>query len=175
MTRFPGSSEKINLFGSRSAIFIWVIVDCNVLGIFTYCPFLFFAMELGQGFAFVRKQVAFQIGGTDYYTDLLFYHTRLHAYVVVELKACPFEPKDAGQLNFYVNVMNDKMKGPGDNDTIGILLCKGKNEVLAEYAHKGYNQPLSVSDYQISKSISDELKSALPDISELENELGSGM
>ncbi|MDB5014212.1 MAG: putative nuclease of restriction endonuclease-like (RecB) superfamily, family, partial [Daejeonella sp.] len=77
-----------------------------------------FLLELGQGFAFVGKQVAFQIGGTDYYTDLLFYHIRLHAYVVVELKARPFEPKDAGQLNFYVNVVNDKMKGPGDNDTI---------------------------------------------------------
>jgi hypothetical protein len=90
---------------------------------------------------------------------------------VVELKARPFEPGDAGQLNFYVNVVNDKMKGPRDEDTIGLLLCKGKNEVLAEYALKGYNQRMGVSDYQVSKVIPEELKSSLPDISDLENEL----
>ncbi len=103
--------------------------------------------------------------------DLLFYHTRLHAYVVVELKARPFEPGDAGQLNFYVNVVNDKMKGIQDQNTIGLLLCKGKNDVLAEYTLKGYNQPIGVSDYQISKAIPEELKSSLPDINDLENEL----
>ena len=106
--------------------------------------------------------------------DLLFYHTRLHAYVVVELKTRPFEPEDAGQLNFYVNVVNDKLKGPQDGDTIGLLLCKGKNTVLAEYALKGYNQPIGVSDYQISKAIPEELKSSLPDIDDLENELTKG-
>ncbi len=130
-----------------------------------------FLLELGQGFAFLGRQVHFEIGNSDFYTDLLFYHTRLHAYVVVELKARPFEPRDAGQLNFYVNVVNDKLKGPQDGDTIGLLLCKGKNEVLAEYALKGYNQPIGVSDYQISKAIPEELKSSLPDISDLENEL----
>jgi hypothetical protein len=88
-----------------------------------------------------------------------------------ELKARPFEPGDAGQLNFYVNIVNDKMKGVRDQDTIGLLLCKGKNEVLAEYALKGYNQTMGISDYQISKAIPDELKSSLPDISDLENEL----
>lgn len=130
-----------------------------------------FLLELGQGFAFIGRQVHFEIGDSDFYVDLLFYHTRLHAYVVVELKARPFEPGDAGQLNFYVNVVNDKMKGPQDEDTIGLLLCKGKNEVLAEYALKGYNQPMGVSDYQVSKAIPEELRSSLPDISDLENEL----
>ncbi|MEJ7823211.1 MAG: PDDEXK nuclease domain-containing protein [Chitinophagaceae bacterium] len=130
-----------------------------------------FLLELGQGFAFLGRQIHFEIGSTDFYVDLLFYHTRLHAYVVVELKARPFEPGDAGQLNFYVNIVNDKMKGIHDQDTIGLLLCKGKNEVLAEYALKGYNQPLGISDYQISKAIPDELKSSLPDVSDLENEL----
>jgi predicted nuclease of restriction endonuclease-like (RecB) superfamily len=130
-----------------------------------------FLLELGQGFAFIGRQVHLEIGDSDFYIDLLFYHTRLHAYVVVELKARPFEPKDAGQLNFYVNVVNDKMKGPQDEDTIGLLLCKGKNEVLAEYALKGYNQPMGVSDYQVSKAIPEELKSSLPDIGDLENEL----
>ena len=130
-----------------------------------------FLLELGQGFAFIGRQVHFEIGETDFFVDLLFYHTRLHAYIVVELKARPFEPGDAGQLNFYVNVVNDKLKGQNDGDTIGLLLCKGKNEVLAEYALKGYNQPIGISDYQISKAIPEELKSQLPDISELENEL----
>ncbi len=130
-----------------------------------------FLLELGQGFAFVGRQVHFEIGDADFYVDLLFYHTRLHAYVVVELKARPFEPSDAGQLNFYVNVVNDKLKGEHDQDTIGLLLCRGKNEVLAEYALKGYYQPLGVSDYQISKAIPEELKSSLPDIRDLENEL----
>lgn len=130
-----------------------------------------FLLELGQGFAFLGRQVHFEIGNTDFYVDLLFYHTRLHAYVVVEIKARPFKPGDAGQLNFYVNIVNDKLKGTHDENTIGLLLCKGKNEVLAEYALKGYNQPIGISDYQISKAIPEELKSSLPDISDLENEL----
>jgi predicted nuclease of restriction endonuclease-like (RecB) superfamily len=130
-----------------------------------------FLLELGQGFAFIGKQVHFEIGGSDFYADLLFYHTKLHAYVVVELKARPFEPGDASQLNFYVNVVNDKLKTAADNDTIGILLCKGKNEVVAEYALKGYNNAIGVSDYQISKAIPNELISSLPQIEELENEL----
>lgn len=130
-----------------------------------------FLLELGQGFAFIGKQVHFEIGESDYYTDLLFYHTKLHAYVVVELKARPFEPGDASQLNFYVNVINDKLKTEHDNDTIGILLCKGKNEVVAEYALKGYKNAIGVSDYQLSKAIPAELKSLLPQIEDLENEL----
>jgi predicted nuclease of restriction endonuclease-like (RecB) superfamily len=130
-----------------------------------------FLLELGQGFAFIGRQVHFEIGGSDFYADLLFYHTKLHAYVVVELKARPFEPGDASQLNFYVNVINDKLKTNTDNDTIGILLCKGKNEVVAEYALKGYNNAIGVSDYQISKAIPAELSSSLPQIEDLENEL----
>lgn len=130
-----------------------------------------FLLELGQGFAFIGRQVHFEIGDDDFYADLLFYHTKLHAYVVVELKARPFEPGDASQLNFYVNVVNDKLKSATDNDTIGILLCKGKNEVVAEYALKGYNNAIGISDYQLSKAIPNELKPSLPQIDELENEL----
>ncbi len=130
-----------------------------------------FLLELGQGFAFIGRQVHFEIGGQDFYIDLLFYHTRLHAYVVVELKAKDFEPGDAGQLNFYINLVNDKLKSSTDNDTIGILLCKGKNAVLAEYALKNINQPIGVADYQLSKAIPDNLKSELPNIDDLEKEL----
>lgn len=130
-----------------------------------------FLLELGQGFAFLGKQVHFEVGNTDFYIDLLFYHTRLHAYIVVELKARDFNPGDAGQLNFYINLVNDRFKSARDSDTIGILLCKGKNEILAEYALKGLNQPIGVADYQLSKAVPKDLKSQLPDIADLEHEL----
>lgn len=130
-----------------------------------------FLLELGKGFAFIGKQVHIEIGGQDFYIDLLLYHIRLHAYVVVELKARDFQPEDTGKLNFYINVVNDKMKGPGDSDTIGMLLCKGKNEVMAEYALKGIGHPIGVAEYQLAKAIPAELKSQLPDISDLEIEL----
>jgi len=132
-----------------------------------------FLLELGQGFSFVGKQYHLNVGGSDFYIDLLFYHIKLHCYVVVELKAREFKPGDPAQLNFYINVINDTLKTDKDNDTIGILLCKGKNEVLAEYALKGYNNPISVSDYELSKSIPEELKSTLPQIYDLEQELNT--
>jgi predicted nuclease of restriction endonuclease-like (RecB) superfamily len=130
-----------------------------------------FLLELGQGFAFVGKQYHLKVGGSDFYTDLLFYHTKLHCYVVVELKARAFEPGDPAQLNFYINVINDQLKTENDNETIGILLCKGKNEVVAEYALKGYARPIGVADYELSKAIPADLKSTLPSIEEIENEL----
>lgn len=130
-----------------------------------------FLLELGQGFAFIGRQVHFEIGGNDFYADLLFYHTKLHCYIVVELKARSFEPGDASQLNFYVNLINDKLKTESDNNTIGLLLCKGKSEIIAEYALKGYSNPIGVSDFQLSKAIPDELKSSLPQIEDIENEL----
>lgn len=130
-----------------------------------------FLLELGQGFAFVGKQYHLKVGGSDFYIDLLFYHTKLHCYVVVELKARAFEPGDPAQLNFYINVINDTLKTEHDHETIGILLCKGKNEVLAEYALKGYARPIGVADYELSKAIPNDLKSTLPSIEEIENEL----
>jgi predicted nuclease of restriction endonuclease-like (RecB) superfamily len=130
-----------------------------------------YLLEMGTGFAFVARQKHFQIGDSDFYADLILYNIKLHAYVVVELKATPFKPEYAGQLNFYVNVVNDKLKGEHDNNTIGLLLCRGKDEILAQYALEGYAQPLGISDYQLSKAIPDELKSALPTIEEVEQEL----
>jgi predicted nuclease of restriction endonuclease-like (RecB) superfamily len=130
-----------------------------------------FLLELGQGFAFIGRQVKFEIGNQDFFVDLLFYHTKLHCYVVAELKARPFEPGDASQLNFYVNIVNDKLKTAQDNDTIGILLCRGKNDLVAEYSLRGYNNAIGISDYQLSKLIPEELKSSLPQIEDLENEL----
>ena len=130
-----------------------------------------FLLELGQGFAFVGRQVKFTIGNQDFYADLIFYHIKLRCYVVVELKARPFEPGDASQLNFYLNVVNEKMKTDNDNDTIGLLLCKGKNNLIAAYSLKGYSNAIGISDYLLSKAIPDALKSSLPQIEDIENEL----
>ncbi len=130
-----------------------------------------FLLELGQGFAFVGQQYPLKVGDGEYYIDLLFYHIRLRCYVVVELKARDFEPGDAGQINFYVNVVNDHLRTKDDNPTIGLLLCKGKNEALAEYALAGITNPLSVADYELTKAVPDALKSQLPSIEDLEHEL----
>jgi predicted nuclease of restriction endonuclease-like (RecB) superfamily len=130
-----------------------------------------YLLEMGSGFAFVARQKHFQIDDSDFFADLILYNIQLHAYVVVELKASKFKPEYIGQLNFYVNVVNDKLKGEQDNRIIGLLLCKGKNEVLARYALEGYSQPMGISDYQLSEAIPDELKSSLPTIEEVEEEL----
>ena len=113
-------------------------------------------LEMGNGFAFVARQKHFQVGNSDFFADLILYSIPLHAYIVVELKATPFKPEYAGQLNFYINVVDDKLRGENDNKTIGLLLCKGKDEVVAQYALTGYDQPIGISDYQLSKSDSRE-------------------
>ena len=130
-----------------------------------------YLLEMGSGFAFVARQKHFQIGDSDFYADLILYNIKLHAYVVVELKATPFKPEYAGQLNFYINVVDDKLKGENDNKTIGLLLCKGKDEIVAQYALTGYDQPIGISDYQLSKAVPENLKSALPSIEQVEEEL----
>lgn len=96
---------------------------------------------------------------------------KLHAYVVIELKATPFKPEYAGQLNFYINVVDDKLRGENDNKTIGLLFCRGKNEIVAQYALANYNQPMGISDYQLSKAVPEDLKSTFPSIEEVEQEL----
>ena len=130
-----------------------------------------YLLEMGNGFAFVARQKHFQIGDSDFYADLILYNIKLHAYVVVELKATPFKPEYAGQLNFYINVVDDKLRGKDDNKTIGLLLCKGKDEIVAQYALTGYDQPIGISDYQLSKAVPENLKSALPSIEQVEEEL----
>ena len=130
-----------------------------------------YLLEMGNGFAFVARQKHFQIGNSDFYADLILYNIKLHAYVVVELKATPFKPEYAGQLNFYINVVDDKLRGENDNKTIGLLLCKGKDEIVAQYALTGYDQPIGISDYQLSKAVPESLKSALPSIEQVEEEL----
>lgn len=128
-------------------------------------------LEMGNCFAFVARQKHLEVGGQDYYIDLLFYNIRMHAYVVIDLKVHPFTPEDAGKLNFYINVVNDQMKGEGDNDTIGIILCQGKNEIITRYALGGCRQPIGVSDYECCEAIPRKLKSSLPTEEEVEKAL----
>ena len=130
-----------------------------------------YLLEMGSGFAFVAQQKHFEVGDTDFYADLILYNIQLHAYVVVELKASPFKPEYMGQLNFYINVVDDTLRGEHENKTIGLLLCNGGDKVVAQYALSGYDQPIGVSDYQLTKAIPDHLKSTLPSIEEVEEEL----
>ena len=130
-----------------------------------------YLLEMGSGFAFVAQQKHFEVGDSDFYADLILYNIQLHAYVVIELKATPFKPEYMGQLNFYINVVDDMLRGEHDNKTIGLLLCNGGDKVVAQYALSGYDQPIGVSDYQLSKAIPDNLKSALPTVEEVEEEL----
>ncbi len=133
-----------------------------------------FLMELGAGFAYVGKQVPLQVGERDFFLDLLFYHTRLHCYVVIELKVSEFEPEHAGKLNFYIKTVDEQLRREGDMPTIGILLCKGKDRVVAEYALSDIHKPMGVSGYELVRSLPDELKSALPTIEQIEAELELG-
>ena len=130
-----------------------------------------YLLEMGSGFAFVAQQKHFEVGDSDFYTDLILYNIQLHAYVVIELKATPFKPEYMGQLNFYINVVDDTLRGEHDNKTIGLLLCNGGDKVVAQYALSGYDQPIGVSDYQLSKAIPENLKSALPTVEEVEEEI----
>ena len=132
-----------------------------------------FLLELGQGFAFVGRQVHLEVGGDDFYIDLLFYHLKLRCYVVIELKACDFEPGFISQLNMYQNVVNDILRPPDDNPTIGLLLVKGKNQTVVEYSLAGYKNPIGVAEWknQMVKALPEELKSSLPSIEEIEKEL----
>ena len=134
-----------------------------------------YLLEMGSGFAFVAQQKHFEVGDSDFYADLILYNIQLHAYVVVELKATPFKPEYMGQLNFYINVVDDTLRGEHDNKTIGLLLCNGGDKVVAKYTLSGYDQPIGVSDYQLTKAIPDNLKSALPTVEEVEEELSKAI
>lgn len=130
-----------------------------------------FLLELGVGFAFVGSQYHLEIGGEDFYLDLLFYHVRLHCFVVIELKAGAFKPEYPGKLNFYLSAVDDLLRTEGDAPTIGLLLCQDKNRVLAEYALRDVNKPIGVSSYELTSSLPPEIRTVLPSIEELEAEL----
>jgi predicted nuclease of restriction endonuclease-like (RecB) superfamily len=131
-----------------------------------------FLLELGSGFAFVGRQVPIRVGDEDFYLDLLFYHIKLRCYFLIELKAGKFRPGDAGQINFYLAAIDDKFRNPGDNPSIGLILCKSKNRVVVEYALRNNTSPIGVANFEaeIVESLPDNLKSSLPSIEEIEAE-----
>jgi len=131
-----------------------------------------FLLELGAGFSFLGSQYHLEIGGQDFYIDLLFYHVKLRCYVVIELKTGAFKPEYAGKLNFYLAAVDDMLRHPDDAPTIGILLCKQKGEkVIAEYALRGMSAPIGVSEYKVTEVLPELLKNSLPTIEQLEIEL----
>ncbi|MCH7413850.1 DUF1016 domain-containing protein [Belliella sp. R4-6] len=129
-----------------------------------------FLLELGKGFAFIGQQYHMQVGESDYYIDLLFYHTKLKCYVVIELKNSKFIPEFAGKLNFYLSAVDSLMKDDEDNPTIGILLCKDKNNIEAEFALRDINKPMGISELKMIEHLPENLKSSLPTVEEIEEE-----
>ncbi|BEG76046.1 Putative nuclease YhcG [Achromobacter xylosoxidans] len=131
-----------------------------------------FLLELGAGFAFVGRQVLLNVGGDEFFIDLLFYHLKLRCYVVIELKRGAFKPEHLGQLGFYLTTVDRQVKHEQDNPTIGLLLCKSKNKVVAEYALGDKTQPMGIAEYKLLESLPEELQTSLPSIAQIERELG---
>ncbi|WP_343289100.1 YhcG family protein [Wolbachia endosymbiont of Encarsia formosa] len=130
-----------------------------------------FLLELGEGFAFVGRQFHLDVGDDDFYIDLLFYHLKLRCFVVIELKDKKFKPEYAGKMNFYLSAVDDLLKHETDQPSIGLILCKSKNDVLAKYKLKDMTKPIVLSEYRITENLPEEIKTALPTIEELEDEL----
>lgn len=131
-----------------------------------------FLLELGAGFAYVGRQVHLEVGGDDFFLDLLFYHLKLRCYVVIEIKAGKFKPEHMGQLGFYMTAVDAQIKHPQDAPTIGLLLCRTKNEIVAEYALRDNSRPLGIAEYQLLETLPTPLQTNLPTIEQLERELG---
>ncbi|WP_229376406.1 PDDEXK nuclease domain-containing protein [Fibrella aquatilis] len=129
-----------------------------------------FLLELGAGFAFVGKQYHLEVGDQDFYIDLLFYHLKLHCYVVIELKRGKFQPEFAGKLNFYLSVVDDQLKTAADQPSVGLLICQDKDKVVAEYALKDINKPIGIAEYRLTESIPADLQGTLPSVEDLERE-----
>lgn len=127
-------------------------------------------LELGKGFAFVGSQYHLEVGGQDYYLELLFYHLRLRCFVVIELKIEDFKPECAGKMNFYLSAVDDQLRHLDDKPTIGIILCKGRNEVIVEYALRDTSKPMGVAQYQLSQALPPQLKEDLPAVEEFARE-----
>jgi predicted nuclease of restriction endonuclease-like (RecB) superfamily len=131
-----------------------------------------FLLELGAGFAYVGRQVHLEVGGEDFYMDLLFYHLKLRCYIVIELKTGAFKPEYAGKLNFYLSAVDATLKNESDGPSIGLILCKDKKRMIAEYALKDISKPVGISEYRLSESIPENLQGSLPSIEQIEAELG---
>ena len=130
-----------------------------------------FLLELGQGFAFVGRQYRLDVGDEDFYIDLLFYHLRLRSFVVIDMKKGKFKPEYAGKLNFYCNVVDDRLKHPTDAPTIGLILCQTRDQLLAEYSFAGIDKPIGISTHELTRALPARLQSVLPTVEEIEAEL----
>jgi len=130
-----------------------------------------FLLELGVGFAFVGSQYHLEVGGEDFYLDLLFYHLHLRCFVVIDLKVGQFKPEFSGKMNFYVSAVDDLLRHPSDQPSIGIILCKTHNQTIVEYALRDLNKPIGVSTYQLRQALPEHLQGSLPTIEQLETEL----
>ncbi|MDX1967101.1 MAG: PDDEXK nuclease domain-containing protein [Planctomycetaceae bacterium] len=130
-----------------------------------------FLLELGQGFAFVGRQYPLTVGQEDYHVDLLFYHLGLRCFLIIDLKTGKFEAEHAGKMNFYLNVVDDQLRHPSDAPSIGLILCQDRNQVVAEYALRGMNKPIGISEYELTRALPRELQSSLPTIEAIEAEL----
>jgi predicted nuclease of restriction endonuclease-like (RecB) superfamily len=133
-----------------------------------------FLLELGVGFSFVGTQYPLEVAGKDFRLDLLFYHLRLRCFIVIDLKIDDFKPEYAGKMNFYLSAVDDLLKHPDDQPSIGIILCKTKNSVIVEYTLRDTSKPLGVAEYRITAALPEELRGSLPSIEDLEEELGGG-
>ena len=131
-----------------------------------------FLLELGKGFAFVGRQYHLEVGGEDFYIDLLFYHLRLHCYVALELKTGPFKPEYAGKLNFYLTALDEQVKMAEDQRSIGLILCRDRNNLIAEYALRDLGKPIGIARYALAATLPEALKVNLPTVEEVEAELG---
>ena len=134
-----------------------------------------FLLELGLGFAFLGSQYPIEVSSKEYRIDLLFYHIHLRCFVVIDLKMGEFIPEYAGKMNFYVSAVDDLLKKPEDNPTIGIILCKSKDKTSVEYALRGSQQPIGVSTYTLQSQLPDSLRGSLPTVEQLEVELDSAI
>ncbi|PYV09260.1 MAG: DUF1016 domain-containing protein, partial [Acidobacteria bacterium] len=130
-----------------------------------------FLLELGQGFAFVGRQLHLEVGDSDFYIDLLFYHLKLRCFVVIDLKTGEFKPEYAGKMNFYLSVVDDQLRHESDAPSIGLILCQDRNHIIAEYALRGVSKPIGVSEYELTRALPPNLQSALPTVEEIEAEL----
>ena len=132
-----------------------------------------FLLELGAGFAFLGSQYHLEFDDEDYYLDLLFYHVKLHCYVIIDLKVGKFRPEYAGKMNFYLAVADDVLRGPQDAPSIGLILCKSKKRLTVEYALRNAAAPIGVSEYQITELLPDNLRGKLPSAEQLEAEFAA--
>jgi YhcG PDDEXK nuclease domain len=132
-----------------------------------------FLLELGMGFAFMGSQYPIVVSNKEYRLDLLFYHTHLHCYVVIDLKMGEFEPEYSGKMNFYVTTVDRMLRRPGDEPTIGLIICKSKDKTIVEYALNDLQKPIGVSTFQLKKQLPSELQDSLPTIEQLEFEVAT--